>query len=574
MRKNIYKTLVACGLASTLTLTGCVEETVPTYLATPSQIASSSSSLEYMLNGLPAFFLTWDTYGTSGNVNDWGYPCQMYMRDVQGEDFPVYDFNYSYWSSLEAASSLRYMYYYTYYYYYCFIKNANNVIGMVDGETATGKPLQYLGSALGYRALCYLDLYRMFEYHTTGYASLDNQAQQLGSIGITVPIVKENTTIEELKHNPRAPFYTMVRFIMTDLNRAEEYTAGFEREAKSYIDQSVVYGLKARLWLDLATRFDKNPDDLSKQLAAENADDGYDALGITTANDCYAKAQEYAEKAIASGYTPLTEDQWTDPTTGFNTVQPSWMLAAMATSKEQVNTTYYWNQFLTQIASEPTWSMGRYGKAFRMISKSLYDQIPTSDWRKYSWVGPDVAGQTTVPSGYRTLLKGDAWSELPAYANIKFRAGSGAIETIETGLIASLPLMRVEEMYFDKFEAMAHTQGVGAAATALQNFVNTYRYTDGSYQCTATDMDSFIDALMVQRRIELWGEGLVFFDYKRLALPITRNYDNTNYLEAARLNTAKGVVAPWMNYVLPETEQDQNLSLILNPDPSGVVQPE
>jgi hypothetical protein len=87
-------------------------------------------------------------------------------------------------------------------------------------------------------------------------------------------------------------------------------------------------------------------------------------------------------------------------------------------------------------------------------------------------------------------------------------------------------------------------------------------------------MDSFIDALMVQRRIELWGEGLVFFDYKRLALPITRNYDNTNYLEAARLNTAKGVVAPWMNYVLPETEQDQNLSLILNPDPSGVVQPE
>lgn len=102
----------------------------------------------------------------------------------------------------------------------------------------------------------------------------------------------------------------------------------------------------------------------------------------------------------------------------------------------------------------------------------------------------DAEGKACVPAGYETQLSASQWATLPAYANLKFRAGSGSNDVLETGLIASLPLMRVEEMYFDYFEAIAHTQSVAAAAQALQNFVNTYRYTDDSYQCEATDMDS------------------------------------------------------------------------------------
>ena len=217
-------------------------------------------------------------------------------------------------------------------------------------------------------------------------------------------------------------------------------------------------------------------------------------------------------------------------------------------------------------------------KAYRCIGKALYDKISKKDWRRYSWVNPDDAGEqkdaegkACVPAGYETQLSASQWANLPAYANLKFRAGSGSNDVLETGLIASLPLMRVEEMYFDYFEAIAHTQSVAAAAQALQNFVNTYRYTDDSYQCEATDMDSFIQALMVQRRIELWGEGLVMFDYKRLNLPVQRNYVGSNYEASYRLNSYSGYVAPWMNYMIPEDEKDRNPAVILPPNPSGAI---
>lgn len=573
MKKNMIRLLGAlCAVSSLVLATGCIEETLPKTEATPETIEKSTSSMEYMLNGLSSYFVAYDTWGSSGNTNDWGYPCQLYMREVMGEDFPVYDASYDYWSHIESGSGLRYAAYYSWFYYYKFIKNTNNVIALVpDPANAETKAVYCLGQALGLRAMLYMELSNCFEYRTTQVESLNADAQSMGVVGLTVPIVDENTSKTDLNNNPRVPFYTMYRFIMTDLNRAETYLEGYEQATKAHANRAVVYGLKARLWLDMASRFDREPDALAKQMSAEGSSDGYDDIGINSAMDCYAKAAEYARKAIGGGNTPLTEDQWMNSKTGFNTPQSSWMLGTYVTSKEEVNTGYYYNSFVAQIASEPTWGMPRYGSAFRLISKSLYDKISDSDWRKNSWISPDDAGKTEIPEKYRTELKGDAWSRLPAYANLKFRAGSGSISTIETGLIASLPIMRVEEMYFIRFEAIAHTEGVAAAAKEMADFLNTYRYTDGSYNCEATDLDSFITELMVQRRIEFWGEGINFFAYKRLGLPITRSYDGTNWLSSQRLNTKAGYTAPWMNYVLPEYERDNNQGVILNPDPSGTI---
>lgn len=573
MKKNMIRLLGAfCAVSSLVLATGCIEETLPKTEATPETIEKSTSSMEYMLNGLSSYFVAYDTWGSSGNTNDWGYPCQLYMREVMGEDFPVYDASYDYWSHIESGSGLRYAAYYSWFYYYKFIKNTNNVIALVpDPANAETKAVYCLGQALGLRAMLYMELSTCFEYRTTQVESLNADAQSMGVVGLTVPIVDENTSKTDLNNNPRVPFYTMYRFIMTDLNRAETYLKSYEQATKAHANRAVVYGLKARLWLDMASRFDREPDALAKQMSAEGSSDGYDDIGINSAMDCYAKAAEYARKAIGGGNTPLTEDQWMNSKTGFNTPQSSWMLGTYVTSKEEVNTGYYYNSFVAQIASEPTWGMPRYGSAFRLISKSLYDKISGSDWRKNSWISPDDAGKTEIPEKYRTELKGDAWSRLPAYANLKFRAGSGSISTIETGLIASLPIMRVEEMYFIRFEAIAHTEGVAAAAKEMADFLNTYRYTDGSYNCEATDLDSFITELMIQRRIEFWGEGINYFAYKRLGLPITRSYDGTNWLSSQRLNTKAGYTAPWMNYVLPEYERDNNQGVILNPDPSGTI---
>ncbi len=552
---------------------GCIEETFPSDMATPEQI-QGSKSLEYLTNSLPAYLVTWDTYGSSNNTQDWGYPCQMYMREIMGEDFPMADNGYNYWAWLENAISLRYMYYYPYYYYYSFIKNANNVIT----QASLMKPEENdairhnLGIGLGYRAMLYLDLSRLFEYRATGVASLDNEAQEKGCYGITVPIVKENTATNDLTNNPCAPFHTMYRFIMNDLNRAEDCLEGYSRTSKALMDQSVIYGLKTRLWLEMASRFEKDPEALAKQIEAENDTDGYGKLGITSVNDCFAKAAEYALKVISNpACTPLTQEEWSDPATGFNTPQSSWLLGTSITSKEQINYNY-WNTFLGYMASEADWGMANdsyYG--YRCIGKALYDKISDSDWRKNSWISPDDAGKTPIPEKYRTSVSETKWGKMPVYANLKFRPGSGSLTALETGLIACLPMMRVEEMYFDYFEAIAHTEGVSAAATKLQEFMNTYRYTDGSYTCNAADMDSFINELMVQRRIEFWGEGVNYFDYKRLALTVTRSYDGTNYETEYRLNSNKGYVAPWMNYMIPESEKDRNTAVIISPNPSGAI---
>lgn len=560
--------------ALTLTcVTSCIEETTPNDEATNESISASSESLEYLTNALPSFLTTWCTYGETYYTQDWGYPCQMYMRELLLNDFPMNDNNWNYWLYTENGESLRYAYYYPYYYYYSFIKNANNVIKVaqtsVDNGSQTAK--NYLGQGYGYRAFLYLDLSRLYEYRRTGVEKLDNEAEKSGVIGITVPIVKETTTKTELSNNPCAPFYTMYRFIMTDLNKAEDCLSGYTRTNKAYMDKSVIYGLKARLWLEIATRFDKNADDLAKQVAAEGSDDGYDDLGISTTQQCYEKVIEYTRKAMNAGYTPLTEAEWSDPTTGFNTANNSWMFGTLINSKDQINESS-WYTFLGWMSSESSWGMcsSQYN-AYRCIGKSLYDKISDKDWRKMSWVNPKDAGSTTIPSGYKTNVSAEKWASMPAYANMKFRPGGGAIDDYETALIASLPLMRIEEMYFDYFEALAHTQGVAAAASALQSWVNTYRYTDGSYKCTATDMDSFIDALMIQRRIELWGEGLVYFDYKRLGLAVIRHYTGSNYASNLQLNSYAGYVAPWMNYMIPEDERDRNPAVILAPNPSGAI---
>lgn len=580
MKRNINHILATVGVSLALTsLTSCIEETFPKDEATPGQISSSSKSLEYLANSLPSFLTTWNTYGGDTYTQDWGYPCQMYMRDLLCEDFPMSDNGYNYWNYIEDGTDLRYAYYYPYYYYYNFIKNANNVISTakaaVDGGNDNAKP--YLGQGYGYRAFLYLDLARLYEYRKTGVATLDSKAEQQGVYGITVPIVKETTTKTELTNNPCAPFYTMYRFIMHDLDMAEEALDGYARSNKAYMDKSVIYGLKTRLWLTMGSRFEQSADDLAKQIAADNNGDGYGVLGITSAKDCFAKAAEYAQKAINSdGYKPLTEAEWSNTKTGFNTANDSWMFGTLVNSKEQI-TTDSWYTFLGWMCSECSWGMDTYN-SYRCIGKALYDQVPEKDWRHYSWVNPkdagaqkDEDGKPCVPAGYQTQLSATDWAKLPEYANLKFRAGSGSNDVLETGLIASLPLMRVEEMYFDYFEAIAHTQGVTAAAKALQDFVNTYRYTDDSYKCTATDMDSFIQALMVQRRIELWGEGLVFFDYKRLNLPVQRRYVGSNYESAYQINTNTGYVAPWMNYLIPEDEKDRNPAVVLAPDPSGAI---
>ena len=552
---------------------GCIEEETPTDYITDGQLSNSVSACKRMINGLNALMVDQFTYNGDQVAYDWGYPCQMVIRDILGGDVPVVGLNsdgssmdYLYWIADNTYLSVFPLY--TYAYYYDLIANANKVVANYGKSGTTYK--DYVGMALTYRALAYLDLARMFEYKITGFSDLDAKAKKV--LGLTVPIVDENTTKDEAKQNPRVPFYTMYRFIMNDLNNAETYMDGYDRGASKVLpDVSVVYGLKARLWLEMATRFEKSAVDLDTQLAHENDKDGYAKLEVYSAGECYAKAAEYAKMAIESdGYYPLSQDEWHNSKTGFNTANHAWVWAASMRNKEMIS--YQWYTWTCWMAPESTtFSWGMVLDSYRGIDKALFDKINRNDWRRKTWVAPIDAGEAKVPDGYSTVLEDEYWSALPAYTGLKFRLNNGETSDYQVGMLTDIPLMRVEEMYFILAEATAHVSGVAAGAAVLENFMNDYRYTKRTYKCTATDMDAFITELMQQKRVELWGEGLIYFDNKRLVRQIKRYYNNSNYPATYQINSKKDGVAPWLNYYIYDYERDNNQAVILNPDPSNAV---
>ena len=71
--------------------------------------------------------------------------------------------------------------------------------------------------------------------------------------------------------------------------------------------------------------------------------------------------------------------------------------------------------------------------------------------------------------------------------------------------------------------------------------------------------------------VELWGEGLMYNDCKRLGLPIIRDYDGSNYVEPYnKLNHSHNGSAQWLNFYIPEVARTYNSALSgkMNPDPT------
>ncbi len=554
--------------ASMPMMQSCIDEVQPTNYATDEQIEQSATAAQTLLNGLNAMMVDQFTYNGDQVAYDWGYPSQMVLRDVLGGDMPVvgnYDDgssnDYLYWIANGGWLSVFPLY--TYSYYYDLIANANSMVEKYASDDSAYK--EYGGMALAYRALAYLDLARMFEYRTTGFETLDGKAEAV--MGLTVPIVTENTTLDEAKNNPRAPFYTMYRFIMSDLNKAETLLADYTRQSKTAPDVSVVYGLKARLWLEMASRFDKSADDLATFTQHKSDADGYDAIDISSANDCFKQAKTYAERAINfPGYSPLTKEDWYGSLTGFNTANHAWMWAASMRSKEMIS--YEWYTWMCWMNNEADICWGPYFDSYRAIDAYLYSCISDTDWRKKTWVDPADAHAEEVPEGYSTILTNSEWN-LPGYASLKYKLNGGERNDYQTAFLCDIPLMRIEEMYFIAAEAEAHVSGLAAGRSYLEYFVNTYR--DADFTAFDSSMDNFNWSLLTQKRIEFWGEGLVFFDNKRLSQKITRWYWGTNYPTSYQLNSKTGYVAPWLNYYIYDYERDNNPAVVLNPDPTDAV---
>lgn len=529
--------MVKVGLFSLalVNTTSCIDETEPTTVATVDQIAESSAATEALLMAMPAYFNTvWD----EGRHWSFGYGAQMIIRDLQASDMTKYPDSYGtfyYWEVNKYMGDGYLFGQFTWNYYYGFVLATNNLIGGVNAETATDGQKGYLGAGYAYRAMLYLDMARLYEFLPNDKTSNIN-ADGNDVTNLTIPIIKDGMSMDDARNNPRATRQQMKEFIESDLNLAEEYIPYLtDFQNKTLPDLACVYGLKARLYMWV---------------------------------EDYANAQKYAKLAIENATVkPMSQAVALNTTTGFNDSEP-WMWGAKQTSQDRTVTSGIIN-FTSHICAENYFGYCGLGTGdFCVADKKFYERISDTDWRKLEFKAPEgspLASKVSFLIPEMATYDKSSQYYCPPYTILKFRPGQGDPENYKDAAAVSYPVMRVEEMYFIEAEAAAH-QNASEGKDLLVNFMQNYR--DPSYACSVSATDEVVEEIVFQKRVEFIGEGISFFDIKRLNYSVTRGYEGSNWVDEYMFNT-NGRPA-WMNYVMVRTEANNNPAVKgwNNPDPS------
>ena len=538
----------------------CIKEVLPVGGSqTQAQVSESKTAMLSMIKAVPASMTTSGTIGYAGSYGDhtdFGIPGIHLRFEHMLEDMatmaenPFYNRFYAY----DMNEAQGYQYTYCAYFwdaYYTWIRLVNDVVlsikpvvesldGKEDDESVQLRDI--LGQAYAYRAMCYLDLARLYEPKENDYTQVSESI-----LGLTVPIIDENTTIEQTKNNPRVKRDVMYKFIFDDLNKALELLnpsdVTFSRPTIN-----AVYGMFARAYLEL----------------------GYANDPAFPREEAFTKASEYARKVIdEGGFSPLTQSQWEDPVNGFNNAASNdawvWGFSLVAENLGNLLT------FVSNISSEASWGYARYAQFG--VSAKLYDMIPDTDFRKHSWLDPKKEEYYAYKFAGSEADKQSFLTGMPAakaYQALKFRPAMGECSDFNIGNAADYCLMRIEEMYFIDMEAQAQLNGIEAGKKLLKDFMTTYR--DKKYARNPGTMDDFLTELLLQKRVEFWGEGILLFDYKRLDAGITRAYPGSNHAGVFKYNTVGR--SPQWNIVITRAEFQSNTAINdsnNNPNPSGTI---
>lgn len=526
--KNKFKICSLLAL-SALGLTSCIDETFPQdSVATSEQIGASASAMEASLRGIPSQMAQgYLVYGDQVHETDMAYPAYMIAQtELLGDMFPSgdsgYDWYYSYNATDNNMGDNSYPSYLSWFTFYKFIKSANDIIGAVDinDPNVSVNIKGAAGVAYAYRAFNYYMLTVLFEPKENIYTDCTNV------LGLTVPFVTEKTDNDIAKNNPRATHAEMIEFILNDLTIAEKCLTDYTPENKMVPDLAVVYGIRAKVHM-----WDED----------------------------YANAAKYARLAIeTSGATPVTDAQWNDLATGFNTANQAWMWYIHYDAENMGNLC----NFIGWMSPEATWSYSGY--TMPVINRALYDKISYTDFRKKSFVDPDRENHA------RESVYGAEWLAKNAdYLALKFRCKEQNTETYTVGGAVDVPVMRVEEMYFIEAEAVAHAN-LENGKTLLVDFMKAHR--DPEYTCELTDLREFQLEVLTQMRIEFWGEGCAFQQAKRIQPGIMQNYTGTNAPDDKTKINCYGMKPTW-NMVIPKSETDANVALqgFNNPNPTKTV---
>ena len=477
--------------------------------------------------------------------NDFSYPAVCIATDGNGADMVSDNSDYE-WFSVAFEYSDRNANYavpmFTWNFCYKLNKQANDILATIPADTENQTLIYYRGQALVARAFANFTLAQRFQFTYKG-----NEDKP------TVPIVTWDMPAERAGANPRATNAEIYKLIYDDLTQAIADLEGFQRTSKAAADRNVAYGMRARV-----------------NLVMNN----------------WGEAATDAEAAL-SGYTFLSKDDVSAP--GFNSANsPSWIWAgiykAADTPANYRNIT--WGGHLCSFARGYTTSQGLY----KRINSLLYNMIPDTDVRKGWWINASLESPLldhmdwdgVTGSAISSLAIPNVKRAFQPYTNVKFAPYENKCGTdINAG---DWCIMRAEEMLLTAAEAycqegndpqariylqklMAKRDASYTGAEKSGNAINGL--TPGSDGASMTG--SLLEEILIQRRLELWGEYGRIFDIKRLGQGFKRvaveSADNPQFDPASLIadhDTQSPGSFAWI-LLLPQKELDGNPNIVQNP---------
>lgn len=301
----------------------------------------------------------------------------------------------------------------------------------------------------------------------------------------------------------RATVSEVYNLIQEDLDNASALLEGKSMTNNSHISYQAVQGIRARVAL------------VKKEYA----------LAASSAREARAGASLMSNNAYLSGFNDFTNPEWI------------WGVQIIDEQSDGFGNFHAYmsrNYSSTQIRTAP-----------KVMNINLYNAFPEND----------VRIQVVDPTGQHSSLNlPNNFSKFP-YTSQKFISQSVAVS------LGDIPFMRAAEMYLIEAEALYYTDE-GSSKAVLEELVRN-RQADPNFSF-ATTGPAYLDEILINRRLELWGEGFRFHDLKRLQQPL----DRSNSLHVGSVINNLYNVQPEDNrwqWVIPRQEINSNPIITQNP---------
>ena len=325
-----------------------------------------------------------------------------------------------------------------------------------------------------------------------------------------VPIYTEPTS-PETTGQPRSTNQEVYALIDSDIDKAVELLQGTTQKDASHISYAVALGIQSRIAL--------------------------------VEND-WQKAKTAAKAAIAaSGCSILPTASFT----GMNNAGASNVMWGATIIADQVG-------MYASFFSHMDFEAGKYGaSAPKLINKELYAKMNPTDTRRDWWVsGVSSAGMLQEKFKFTDVA---TW-------------------------MGDYIFMRVEEMYLNAAEAECRLNDEAAAKADLMAIMEKR---DPDYTCdksgtalgatssTADETGSLLEEILIQRRIELWGEDGRMLTLKRLKQGFRRTSDQGWPSSALLATRPTEDPESYMNVMtIPQAEFDGNVNMNVDNDQNPV----